>query len=148
MVCLLHMKICRRCNINKDNSCYYNSKFNKDGLYSFCKQCHVVLTTRKRSRRNSCDYTKRDILVSRWGYIHHRKDRCYKNIKVNMSRDEFFANLDNKDLDMLYSNWVKSGREYKLKPTIDRIDPKRDYELSNIRWLTHSENSRLSRITN
>jgi hypothetical protein len=38
---------------------------------------------------------------------------------------------------------VSSGYDRKLTPTVDRINTELGYEIHNMRWLTHSENSRL-----
>lgn len=42
----------------------------------------------------------------------------------------------------LWEAWVKSGYNRKLTPTVDRINPLGGYNLSNVEWVTHSENSR------
>ena len=43
--------------------------------------------------------------------------------------------------DKLYDDWVSSGFDKKLSPSIDRVDTSKGYTLDNMRWLTHSENS-------
>lgn len=64
--------------------------------------------------------------------------------KSLLSKEEFYDWAESHpDWLKLYSNWVESGFDRKLAPTVDRIDPSKGYELSNMRWLTHSENSRL-----
>jgi len=50
----------------------------------------------------------------------------------------FFIN-DNK-LKKLFKNWQKSNFDFKLAPSIDRIDPKKGYILGNMQFITHSEN--------
>lgn len=53
--------------------------------------------------------------------------------------------------DKLYDDWVSSGFDKKLSPSIDRVDTSKGYTLDNMRWLTHSENSSIgakSRIKN
>ncbi len=47
----------------------------------------------------------------------------------------------------LYRMWVKSGYNRKLCPTVDRIDSKTGYHLSNMEWITHSENSRRGNLS-
>ena len=42
----------------------------------------------------------------------------------------------------LFKEWEESGYEYKLTPSIDRIDNSRGYDLDNIQFLTLSENSK------
>lgn len=43
---------------------------------------------------------------------------------------------------ILYNDWVAHNFERKLTPSVDRINPLKGYELSNMEWVTHSENSR------
>lgn len=47
------------------------------------------------------------------------------------------------ELPGLFRKWSVENFQLKFRPTIDRIDPNRGYRLDNIRWLSHSENSRL-----
>ena len=42
----------------------------------------------------------------------------------------------------LYDEWVASDYDRKLTPSVDRIDSSKGYEVSNMEWVTHSENSR------
>lgn len=42
----------------------------------------------------------------------------------------------------LFDEYKKSGFERKLAPSVDRVDSKIGYELTNMEWVTHSENSR------
>jgi hypothetical protein len=45
----------------------------------------------------------------------------------------------------MFKIWTNSNYDRKLCPTVDRIDPRKGYELSNMQWLTHSENSARTR---
>lgn len=47
----------------------------------------------------------------------------------------------------LWLDWVKSDYDRRLTPSINRIDASRGYEIDNIEWLTHSENSRLGSVS-
>jgi hypothetical protein len=42
----------------------------------------------------------------------------------------------------LYNTWKENNYQRKLTPSVDRIDPSKGYQLSNMEWVTHSENSR------
>jgi len=44
----------------------------------------------------------------------------------------------------LFSEWESNGYPRKLTPTIDRIDSEKGYTKDNMRWMTHSENSRIA----
>ena len=139
------MKICTKCKILKKACGYYKTKNAKDGLYSWCKQCHIQQTVKVRSRRKSKDHTISDILNTRWHGIRNRKDNCYKGVKVLCTKEQFISEMNNSDLSDLYNKWLASGRKYKLTPSIDRIDSQKHYQIGNMRWLTVSENSKLGR---
>lgn len=50
--------------------------------------------------------------------------------------------INNPDFDSLYNSYVAAGFERKLAPSVDRKDSTKGYELSNMEWVTMSENSR------
>ena len=57
------------------------------------------------------------------------------------SLDEFldkFLNCSN--FLKLFDNWKNNNHEYKLVPSIDRIDNNGDYTINNLQFITHSEN--------
>lgn len=85
-------------------------------------------------------------MQSRITGVQKAKWHLYKD-KYLLPRDSFYNwALNSPDFYFLYTDWVRSGYTRKLTPTVDRIDPAKGYELSNMRWLTHSENSRLGSI--
>lgn len=66
----------------------------------------------------------------------------YKNVAL-CTRDEFLNfSLDCKELTRLFKEWQNSGFRQHLVPSVDRINPKRGYMVDNIRWVTHSDNSK------
>lgn len=69
------------------------------------------------------------------------KRRAKKNNLELCSRKDFFdfATI-NKDLLLLFNNWVENNFNKKLTPSIDRIDNLKGYLLGNMRFITHSEN--------
>lgn len=82
-------------------------------------------------------------MQSRINGVQKSKAHLYAG-KSLLSKEEFYDWAEsNPDWLKLYSDWVKSDFDRKLAPTVDRIDSSKGYELSNMRWLTHSENSRL-----
>ena len=56
--------------------------------------------------------------------LHHLQDWCF-------SQPIFYK---------LYNNWVKSGYQRKMKPSVDRIDCLKSYTLDNIQLMTFHEN--------
>lgn len=63
--------------------------------------------------------------------------------KELLPREEFYlwASRSPEFLSM-FKAWEDSGYSRKLTPSVDRIDSNLGYFLRNMRWLTHSENSR------
>jgi hypothetical protein len=47
----------------------------------------------------------------------------------------------------LYNQYICNNYDRKLAPSVDRINPDEGYKLSNMEWVTMSENSRRSSIT-
>ena len=41
------LKICKKCGLAKDTKKFYNNKLNKDGLYSYCKECKKAYQNEK-----------------------------------------------------------------------------------------------------
>lgn len=86
-------------------------------------------------------------MLSRVLGIQKKKAHLYKN-KSLLSKDKFYEWAVKQDtFHKLWSEWVNSNYDRKLCPTVDRINPRIGYELSNMEWITHSENSRRSSIT-
>lgn len=65
--------------------------------------------------------------------------------KSLLSRKSFYQwAYGQRKLRQLFRKWKDSNYERKLCPTVNRIDASRGYEIDNMEWLTHSENSRLT----
>ena len=63
--------------------------------------------------------------------------------KELLTRSEFYAwATTSEEFHKLFKAYKESGYSIKLVPTIDRIDSSIGYILSNMEWVTHSENSR------
>lgn len=86
-------------------------------------------------------------MKSRVNGVHKKKAHLYKG--KNILDKEYFYNwsLSDKDYNKLHTEWVVSGYNHKLSPSIDRIDSNLGYTKDNIRWITHSENSRLGSLS-
>lgn len=71
----------------------------------------------------------------------------YKGLEI-LDKDVFYNfSLNSKEYKLLHSDWVDSGYILKLCPSIDRVDSSKGYSLDNIRWITHSENSRQGAVS-
>lgn len=69
--------------------------------------------------------------------------KSYRGMEL-ISRTEFKGWAYNQGiLYVLFKAWSRYNFELKYRPTIDRINPKEGYTEGNMRWLTHSENSKL-----
>src|SRR5690349_3320402 len=91
---------------------------------------------------------------------HGKLMRCYRNMRSRiegvqrhkwhlyagkslLTKESFYAwALADREFHRLYRKWVESGYQRALAPSVDRVDPKRGYEIGNMQWVTHSENSR------
>jgi hypothetical protein len=80
-------------------------------------------------------------MQSRVTGIQHKKAHLYKGLSL-LDRDTFYEwALNHPDFTQMFDDWVASGHDRKLTPTVDRIDSSNGYVLNNMRWLTHSVNS-------
>lgn len=89
--------------------------------------------------------------------------RCYRNMQSRISgvqklkahlykgknilpRQEFYEwALNDKQFHNLFDVWESKKYERKLSPSINRIEPELGYLISNMEWITHSENSKRTR---
>ena len=70
----------------------------------------------------------------------------YKGLSILDKQDFYDWAISDKNYNKLHSDWVLSNKLSKC-PSIDRIDSLKGYDIDNIRFLTHSENSRLGSIS-
>lgn len=124
-----------------------------------CKDCKRMMLKVAKDQCTSCRfvYKKRTrldfFLMSKYVQIKQRctnknnsKNYMY-NGKLKCTKDEFLNKfLTDKQTINLYKNWQKSNFNTKLTPSIDRIDVRGVYELSNMQMLTQSENSKKDKI--
>jgi hypothetical protein len=110
---------------------------------------------RIRRRVNSNAYTrkyektKRGFLMrsyrnmkSRVEGIQHLKAHLYEG-KALLPREHFYKwASDSEVFHSLFDAWESQGYPRTLCPSVDRVDSSKGYELDNMEWVTHSENSR------
>jgi hypothetical protein len=82
-------------------------------------------------------------MKSRVEGIQWKKSHLYKGKTLLPKADFYVWALSSPSFWALYEPFIKSGRDRRLTPTVDRIDASKGYEISNMRWLTHSQNSSL-----
>ncbi len=124
-----------------------------------CYKCFRVSVNSKwdKSRREKAREYERTIdgllmrtyrnMQSRVEGIQVLKSHLYLGLELLDRQDFYDWARSDKDFLEIYNAWVESGYERRLAPSINRIDPSMGYVLSNMRWLTHSENSRLGALS-
>jgi hypothetical protein len=81
-------------------------------------------------------------MKSRVTGIQHKKAHLYKGLCI-LPKEEFYTwAKTSAEFNTLFDRWKNAKYARKLTPTVDRVDSSKGYELSNMQWLTHSENSR------
>lgn len=86
-------------------------------------------------------------MKSRISGVQKLKHHLYKN-KELLNKDDFYAwAKSSPDFNLLFNNWTDSHYDRKLTPSVDRVDSSVGYLLSNMVWVTHSENSRRGSIS-
>lgn len=84
-------------------------------------------------------------MQSRVDGILKKKAHLYAGLPI-ISRQSFYLwAMSSPDFHRLFDRWVESGYRCGESPSVDRIDPEQGYTLNNMRWLTHRENSSLTR---
>jgi len=126
-------KECRKCEVIKPISHFYKHSQMLDGHLNICKEC-----TLKRVQKYS--RTKKGLVNTIYGHQKHSsKSRGHqspaytkKTLKEWLYSQRLFHEL--------YESWVASGYDKWLTPSIDRIDSKIYYCLTNIQVMTWKEN--------
>lgn len=87
-------------------------------------------------------------MESRVTGILKKKAHLYEGLPI-LPRDDFYRwSMASNAFHTLFDEWAGSGYKCGDSPSIDRIDPESGYVLGNMRWLTHRENSRITRGKN
>ena len=59
------------------------------------------------------------------------------------SKEDFMEWAKNdEEFNKRFEDWIESGQQYSMSPSIDRIDSEKGYDIGNMQWLTVSENGR------
>ncbi len=81
-------------------------------------------------------------MQSRVTGVQKLKKHLYKG-KALLDRQVFYSwAKSSTEFWKLYSEWIRKNYDRKLTPTVDRTNSSIGYKLSNMEWVTHSENSR------
>lgn len=81
-------------------------------------------------------------MLSRINGIQKQKFHLYEGKSI-LPKNQFYdwALMNDKFLE-LFNQYKNSNFDRKLCPSVDRIDSNLGYELDNMEWVTHAENSR------
>jgi len=124
-------KICAKCKVSKPLNEFHKHKRNKDGLKYHCKEC-------RKSKSRSVDglinriYNNQKSSSKKRG--HNPPDYTFEELKAWMLSQPNFKSL--------YSSWVYSGYNTKLRPSCDREKSNLPYALSSINLMTWENNRR------
>lgn len=104
------------------------------------------------SRRRFCnkyEKTKKGFLMrlyrnmqSRIDGVQKAKHHLYAGKSLLPRRDFYDWALACPEYHRLFDAYEASGFDRHLAPSVDRVDSSRGYEIANMEWVTHSENSR------
>jgi hypothetical protein len=131
-----------------------------DGLVALgsrCQECHRALKRDNWGKDDKVKIQYKKYELTPKGFIM----RLYRNMKSRIlgvqkvkhhlyegkeliSKEEFYewALAPGSKFYPLFEEYMKSGRDMKLAPSVDRIDSSKGYGIGNMEWVTHSENSR------
>lgn len=127
----LTQKSCGTCEQTLDLESFHKDKTHRDGLRSKCKDC---CNTYQKSLRK----TPRGLACSKWHGIVGRvgTEKAYEHVELRMTKSEFI-------------NWavpLLAAWDWNLGiPSVDRIEVKGHYELSNLQIISWAENTRKDR---
>lgn len=146
-------KKCNKCNEQKDISEFKTHTSTADRRSNFCRACTNEKQKKYRTEISDVctkkyEKTKKGFLVrlyrnmqSRITGVQKQKFHLYKGLPL-LGRDEFYAwALSSDDFNRLFSDYEKSGYDRKLAPSVDRMDSKLGYEIHNMQFITHLQNS-------
>lgn len=140
--------------IIKSREYYYENKEQiiKQHLIYKKKNIKIIKTKKVRKTKNAFYYKNKKqnnfnffvncMFKKMIGRVNGKAKERYKGLEI-CSREEFLnLALNNKYLKNIYANWQNSSYQFRLIPTVDRIDNARGYAIDNIQFLTFSDNAR------
>jgi len=152
----MKQKQCFKCKETKTLNNFYKHPETLDGHVGKCKNCNKVDVkvnySKKKEFYNEYDknrqkYSIKRIFDHRFNGIQKRsskksKRKYFVTGKKVLSRLEYdkWCKNNMKDFNTIYKNWVNSNFDFKLSPSIDRIDSKKSYLPENMQWLSKSDN--------
>lgn len=153
-------KECNSYSVLKPLQEFIKMRSNSTGYGAICKVCS---NTRQREYRESNDQacsrkyekTEKGYLMRTYRNMQSRvkgilknKSHLYEGLPL-LSKKEFYEWSLSPDVGFtrLLAKYKASNYDHKQAPSIDRIDSNLGYTLDNMRWMTHSENSKLGALS-
>jgi hypothetical protein len=134
-------------------------KETKDGYGNQCRLCRNARQRQKRKEQGNesthkYEKTPKGFLMreyrnmeSRVTGVQKQKAHLYLG-KFLLEREDFYQWANNQlEFHILFKAWEESGYNRKKTPTVDRVDSDKGYELGNMEWVNHSENSRRGAVS-
>ncbi len=125
------MKTCTKCNLDKDESCFYKQKLGKDGLAAACKDCYRTVyvartkTEKRKISRKRYDQSEKAKLARR------KPNRLYSLCKKGAKERRLSFDLTYEQFCSIRSLPCTYCGSIVTTPGIDRIDSSKGYVLEN-----------------
>lgn len=128
------MKKCFKCGETKELNMFYEHKQMADGYLNKCMEC-----TKKDVKGSNYDKTEKGVV--RVIYKTQVRNSKARNMDLpSYTKEQLKVWLYSNNFEKLYNDWVNSGFEKAIKPSVDRLDDFKPYSFDNIRLVTWKEN--------
>ena len=128
------LKECSVCKQVKELKEFTTNNRNPDGKASHCKVCKAKMAY---EQRGSIEGVVTEMYSSQRACSKKRDMAMPTYTKVEL-KDWLLAQPSFK---ILYDGWIKSGRDVKLKPSVDRLDDYLGYTMQNIQLVSWETNN-------
>ena len=142
--------------LKSSNGCFiYKTKDGRQQIGNVCLKCknlkrRICWNTDSKIKSQIAAYEKTPKgylvrkyrnMLSRVKGIQKKKAHLYADLCI-LSKEEFYQwAIHHPEFKLMFARYIANNHDRKLAPTVDRIDSTKGYVLSNMQWLTHSENS-------
>lgn len=135
------MRVCTYCSEAKELETFRIDKKGKEGRGHMCKPCFKAYTKEYEKTEKGFLMRAYRNMKSRIKGIQKAKSHLYEG-KSLLPKESFYDWAKSSNFAEMFQAYVAANYEMKLAPSVDRIDSSIGYEIGNIRWITHSENSK------